>query len=60
MDTDKIHKRVLEIQSQIQNVSPQKQTEMLEELMSLVSKVEQSLSEMKIDIDEPQNDIENE
>jgi len=54
MEIDKIHKRVIEIQENIQNVSPEKQTEMLNELFNLASKIEQSLSDMKLDI----NDIE--
>jgi hypothetical protein len=52
MEPNKIHERVLEIQNQIENVPPEKQTEMLNELLNLASQIEQSLSEIKIDTDE--------
>jgi hypothetical protein len=52
MEPNKIHERVLEIQSQIQNVSPEQQTAMLNELLNLASQIEQSLSELKIELDE--------
>jgi hypothetical protein len=52
MEPNKIHERVLEIQKQIQNVSPEQQTDMLNELLNLASQIEQSLSEIKIDTDE--------
>ena len=52
MEPNKIHERVLEIQSQIQNVSPEQQTSMLNELLNLASQIEQSLSELKIELDE--------
>jgi hypothetical protein len=52
MDPKKIHERVLEIQNQIQFVSQEQQTSMLNELLELASKIEQSLSEIKIEIDE--------
>jgi hypothetical protein len=52
MEPNKIHERVLEIQKQIQNISPEQQTDMLNELFELASKIEQSLSELKIDTDE--------
>jgi hypothetical protein len=52
MEPNKIHERVLEIQKQIQNVSPEQQTDMLNELLDLASQIEQSLSEIKIDTDE--------
>jgi hypothetical protein len=40
METNKIHERVLEIQKQIPNIPPEKQTEMLSELFELASKLE--------------------
>ncbi len=52
MEPNKIHERVLEIQKQIQNVTPEQQTEMLGELLDLASKLEQSLSEIKIEKNE--------
>ena len=52
MEPSKIHERVLEIQKQIQNVTPEQQTEMLSELLDLASKLEQSLSEIKIEKNE--------
>ena len=52
MELNKIHERVLEIQNQIQSVSQEQQASMLNELLELASKIEQSLSEIKIEIDE--------
>lgn len=52
METDKIHQRVLDIQNNIQNANPEQQTVMLNELLELASQIEQSLAEIKIDIDE--------
>jgi hypothetical protein len=52
MDPDKMHERVLEIQKNISVATPEQQTAMLGELLEIASKVEQSLSDIKIDIDE--------
>ena len=52
MDPNKIHERVLEIQKNIPTLSPEQQTEMLSELLELASKLEQSLSEIKIEDNE--------
>ena len=52
MEPNKIQERVLEIQSQIQNLSPEQQTAMISELLELASKIEQSLSEIKIEDNE--------
>jgi hypothetical protein len=52
METNKIHERILEIQNQIENVPPEKQTEMLNELLDLASQIEQSLMDIKAKIDE--------
>jgi hypothetical protein len=52
MDPDKMHERVLEIQKNISVATPEQQTAMLSELLEIASKVEQSLSDIKIDIDE--------
>ena len=52
MEPNKIHERVLEIQKNISNLSPEQQTEMLGELLDLASKLEQSLLEIKIEDNE--------
>jgi hypothetical protein len=52
MEPNKIHERVLEIQKNMPEASPEQQTAMLGELFELVSKVEQSLSEIKIESDD--------
>ena len=52
MEPSKIHERVLEIQKNISTLSPEQQTEMLSELIELASKLEQSLSEIKIEDNE--------
>jgi hypothetical protein len=52
MDPNKMHEQVLEIQKNITGITPEQQTEMLGELLDLVSKLEQSLSEIKLEIDE--------
>ena len=52
METDKIHQRVLDIQNNIQNSNPEQQSLMLNELLEIASQIEQSLAEIKIDIDE--------
>ena len=52
MEPNKMHERVLEIQKNITVVTPEQQTAMLSELLEIASKVEQSLSEIKIKIDE--------
>ena len=57
METDKIHERVIEIQNNIQTSSPEQQTAMMNELINMVSKIEQSLSDIKLDIDDIENQI---
>ena len=57
METDKIHERVIEIQNNIQTSSPDQQTAMMTELINMVSQIEQSLAEIKIDIDDIENQI---
>jgi len=52
MEPNKMHERVLEIQKNISVATPEQQTAMLSELLEIASKVEQSLSEIKIDIDD--------
>jgi hypothetical protein len=52
MEPNKIHERVLEIQKNMPEASPEQQTAMLGELFELVSKVEQSLSEIKIETED--------
>jgi hypothetical protein len=52
MEPNKMHERVLEIQKNIVAATPEQQTEMLGELLEIASKVEQSLSEVKIDIND--------
>jgi len=51
-DPNKMHERVLEIQKNIQVVTPEEQSSMLSELLEIASKIEQSLAEIKIDTDE--------
>ena len=51
MDPNKMHERVLEIQKNIEGASPDQQTKMMSELLSMVSQIEQSLADIKIDID---------
>ena len=52
METSKIHQRVLDIQEQIEKSTPEQQNIMVSELLELASKIEQSLAEIKFDIDE--------
>lgn len=59
METDKIHNRVLEIQKSIDAASPEQQTLMLGELLEIVSQIESSLAEVKLDISEIENQIQN-
>ena len=51
MDPNKMHERVLEIQKNIETANPEEQTTMLSELLDIASKIEQSLAEIKIDVD---------
>jgi len=51
MDPNKMHERVLEIQKNIELASPEQQSVMLSELLEIASKIEQSLAEIKIDVD---------
>jgi hypothetical protein len=51
MDPNKMHERVLEIQKNIQTASPEQQKEMLDEIINVVSQIEKSLSEIQIDVD---------
>jgi hypothetical protein len=51
METDKIHERVIEIQKNIEIANPKEQAAMLSELLGIASRIEQSLAEVKIDID---------
>ena len=55
METDNIYERVLEIQKNIEKSSPQEQATMLSELFNVVSQIEQSLAEIKLDINEIEN-----
>jgi hypothetical protein len=55
METDKIYERVLEIQKNIEVAPPEKQTEMIGELLSMVSQIEQSLSDIKIEVEDIEN-----
>jgi hypothetical protein len=60
METDKVHQRVLEIQKNIETASPEQQMVMIGELLSLASQIEQSLNEIKLDINEIENQTQNE
>lgn len=51
MDPNKMHERVLEIQKNMETATPEQQTSMLSELLDIASKIEQSLAEIKIDVD---------
>jgi predicted transcriptional regulator len=51
-DLDKIHERILEMQKNIESSSPKEQTAMLGELFKIASQLEQSLAEIKLDINE--------
>jgi hypothetical protein len=51
MDPNKMHERVLEIQKNIETANAEEQTSMLSELLEIASKIEQSLAEVKIDVD---------
>jgi len=57
MENDKIYQRVLDIQNNIQNSNPEQQTLMLSELLEIASQIEQSLAEIKIDIDSTEEQI---
>jgi len=46
-----MHERVLEIQKNIEVATPEQQNAMLSELLEIASKIEQSLAEIKIDVD---------
>jgi hypothetical protein len=60
METDRIHQRVLEIQKSIETADTKQQGLMLGELLEIVSQIEQSLAEVKLDINEIENQIQNE
>ena len=51
MDPNKMHERVLEIQKNIEASKPEEQTKMLSELLDIASRIEQSLADIKIDVD---------
>ena len=55
-DLDKIHERVLEIQKNIEKSTPGQQSLMLNELLEIASQIEQSLSEVKLNINEIKNE----
>ena len=57
METDKIHERVLEIQKNLETAPPEEQTEMIGELLNMVSQIEQSLADIKLDIDNIEEQI---
>ena len=68
MELDKIHKRVLEIQDQIEKSSPDHQSVMMSELLDVASQIESSLNKVQDDLKElnenfekenPQNEINN-
>lgn len=57
MNHDRMHERVLEIQKNMETASPEQQKQMMGELLNMVSQIEQSLAEIKIDLDEIQEEI---
>ena len=54
-DLDKIHERVLEIQKNIEISPTEDKSSMLSELFNVVSQIDQSLAEIKLDINEIEN-----
>lgn len=58
MDHNKIHQRVLEIQNNLDSSPDENKVEMLNELLGMVSQIEQSLAELKIDIESLNNENE--
>jgi hypothetical protein len=60
METDKIYERVLEIQKSIETADIQQHKLMLSELLEITSQIEQSLSEIKTDINSIENQLNNE
>ena len=58
MDPNKMHERVLEIQKNMETAGAEEQTTMLSELLDIASKIEQSLAELKIDVDVDNIEIE--
>lgn len=52
MDPNKIHERVLEIQSQIQNVPEDKQIELINELLDIAVQAEEALNDLKLENNE--------
>ena len=59
-DLDKIHERVLEIQKNIEISPTEDKSSMLSELFNMVSQLEQSLAEIKLDINEIENQTDEE
>ena len=51
METNKIHERILEIQKNLETASPEQKNVMTNELLTIASQIEQSLAELKIDLD---------
>ena len=49
MDPNKMHERVLEIQKTLEAATPEEQATMLSELLDIASKIEQSLTDIKIE-----------
>jgi hypothetical protein len=52
MDPNKMHERVIEIQRNMETANAEEQTSMLSELLEIASKIEQSISEIKIETNE--------
>lgn len=57
MDDDKIYQRVLEIQKNIESADPKQQGAMFGELLEIVSQIEQSLAEVRLNIGEIETQI---
>jgi predicted transcriptional regulator len=57
IEVDKVHQRVLEIQKTIETSPNENQATMLTELFDIVSQIEQSLAEVKEDINKLENQI---
>ena len=55
-ETDRMNKRILEIQENMNAATPEQAVDMLNELLDMVSKIENAFNEANLDI----NQIENE
>ena len=59
-DLDKVYERVLEMQKNIENASPEEQIKIMNELFEVASQIEQSLSDVQDNLKEINETFENE